>query len=277
MKNRRRMSGQTVFAIFIFFLSIGTARGQFDYDAGKVEAIRWTPDPDQVAGLDQHVIDLDGNWRFSVEPGKSFYKDGNLQEWDDIEVPGEWVMQGYEVVPGNYAGYYRTFEVPVSWKDYRLKLKCETVYSECTIWVNGKEAGSHLGGFTPFEFDVSKLVKTGENSIALKVRSESLADTLSSASFYAVHPLGGITRSIYLVALPEVNLASFHVRTQFDEQFEDADLDIEIAVSNETSKPAKAELKFSLSDAEGKTVLFEGESHYNLMLERTEKKNSQHR
>ncbi len=256
---------------FIILLIICPVRGQFSYDVGKIESIRWSPLPEKVSGLDHHKMDLDGNWAFSTEPGKSFYKDGNLQEWNDIEVPGEWVMQGFDVVPGNYAGYFRTFVVPASWKDYRLKLKCEAVYSECTIWINGKEAGAHLGGFTPFEFDVSKLVKTGENSIALKVRSESLADTLSSASFYAVHPLGGITRSIYLVALPEVNLASFHVKTQFDDQFEDADLDIEIVVSNESSKPAKTELKFSLSDAEGNAVLFEGESHYNLTLARTEK------
>lgn len=261
-----------VLVAFLFLLSVFSAKGQFIYDTSKVETIRWSPNPEQVTGLDHHVIDLNGSWKFSTEPEKDFFKKETIKAWNHIEVPGEWVMQGYDVDTGNYAAYFKTFEVSPSWKAYRLKLKCEAIYSECTIWVNGKKAGSHLGGFTPFEFDVTKWVKPGENNIALKVRSESLADTLSSASRYAVHPLGGITRSIYLMALPEVNLASFHVNTQFDDNFEDADLNIEITLANESSKLKKAGLRFSLTDLKGNLVLLGGDDHYHLELAKSEKK-----
>ena len=54
------------------------------------------------------------------------------------------------------------------------------MYSEATVWINGKEAGRHLGGFTPFELDVTDLVKPGEeNLIALAVKNGSLADRLA--------------------------------------------------------------------------------------------------
>jgi hypothetical protein len=245
--------------LVLILLCISAAHGQYKYDKRQLENIRWTPVPEKVAGLDLHVLSLDGSWNFSVAPEQGFYKKKEIQDWSTIAVPGEWVMQGYQVEAGEYAGYFRTFEVPKSWKGYRIKLKCKAVYSDCNIWINGKETGSHMGGFTPFEFDVTDFIRTGKNTIALEVRSESLADTLSSGSKYAVHPLGGITRSISLLALPAVNLASYHVNTQFDEKYEDADLNVEITLANQSSKTQQVNLQFELKDSKGKAVAVQGE------------------
>ncbi|MCP4312054.1 MAG: glycoside hydrolase family 2 [Bacteroidetes bacterium] len=259
----------SISSIVLILLCISSAQSQYQYDRSRIENIRWTPIPEKVAGLDRHILSLDGNWDFSAEPEQGFYKKRQIQNWPTIEVPGEWVMQGQSVKADSYAGYFRGFEVPESWKGYRIILKCEAVYSECNIWINGKETGSHLGGFTPFEFDVTESIRPGKNTIALEVRSESLADTLSSASKYAVHPLGGITRSISILALPAVNLASYHVNTQFDEKFEDADLNVEITLANQSSKTQEVNLQFELKDSKGKAVVFQGEDTHQLKLGRS--------
>ena len=149
--------------------------------------------------VEKQKIPLGGSWQFNPSPEKEFWKQGNVTNWKSIEVPGEWVMQGFEVEKGKAAGYFRTFSVPSSWNGQRIKLRCNGIYSDSHIYINGKEAGAHLGGFTAFELDVTELVQTGkENRIAVSVRSESLADSTSSGSQYAVHPLGGITRDMYL-------------------------------------------------------------------------------
>ena len=257
--------------IIIIAFNLSSVHGQFNYDSSKAETIRWTPIPEKIFGLGAHILELNGDWKFSIKPEQDFFKKENAQEWDDIEVPGEWVMQGFDVGKGEYAGYFKTFNVSPAWNNYSIKLKCEAIYSECSIWVNGKKVGSHLGGFTPFELDVTNLLTKGKNNIAIAVRSESLADTLSNASKYAVHPLGGITRPVYLMALPKVNLASFHVNTRFDENFEDADLNVEITVANESSKEKEARLKFTLKDSKGKVVSFEGVKNHKIVLAKAEK------
>ena len=220
-----------------------------------MEAIvpRLSPLPDAIEG---QKISLNGEWYFHSSPGNGFNGDGNVNHWKTIQVPGEWVMQGFEVEKGEAAGYVREFTLPASWKGQRVKLRCNAVYSDCKVFVNGKKAGSHLGGFTAFELDVTHLVTYGgTNRIALSVVSESIADATSNASFYAVHPLGGITRDIYLFALPEVNLSMFHVATSFDSTYTDAILKTEVTVANESSKQTDGlTVCFTLKDADGKTV-----------------------
>ncbi len=258
--------------LMIFLVFAVSIQAQLTFDHQKLETIRWSPIPEKVKGIDGVQLDLNGIWNFNPSPADSFWKNIGSTNWENIEVPGEWVMQGFEVDAGQYAGYYREFQLPESWKKARIKLKCEAVYSECTIWMNGKEVGGHLGGFTPFELDVTDAVKKGNNTIALAVRSESVADSLSSGSKYAVHPLGGISRPIYLMALPEVNVASLHVQTTFDETYEDALLQTQVLLSNESNRSKDAVLKFELTDLSGNHVAFEGDKQLAVSLEAGTKK-----
>lgn len=214
---------------------------------------RLSPVPSNVK---EQKVPLSGNWQFDTSPGESFWMKGNTAAPKIIEVPGEWVMQGYEVEKGKAAGYFRLFTVPSSWKGERVKLRCNGIYSDSRIYINGKEAGSHAGGFTPFELDVTDLVVCGkENRMAVSVVSESLADSTASGSQYAVHPLGGITRDLYLFALPDVNLSLFHASTLFDSTYTDATLKAEIEVANESQAQADGlTLQFVLKDAAGKEI-----------------------
>lgn len=222
---------------------------------------RLSPRPSAVAGTQTLDVELEGTWQFNPQPATNYWLDGDLDSvesrgWVPIQVPGQWVMQGLHVEANAAAGYRRTFAVPGDWARKRVKLRCDGVYSDATVWINGKMAGHHEGGFTPFEFDVTELVNTvGDNRIDLTVVNESLADTLASGTKYACHPLGGISRKIRLFALPAVNVAALYVTTVFDGEFRDATLGVTLCSVNEgqtTREQVRAVIH--LVDPEGRVV-----------------------
>ena len=211
--------------------------------------------PQEVAGVAQTTQDLGGTWLFSESPPTGFPSSGpfDARSWRKIAVPGEWAMQGFEVKPGTPACYVRSFGIPDDWSGRRVKLRCDAVYSDAVVWVNGTEVGRHSGGFTPFEFDLTDLVKSGSdaNTLAISVLNESVADKLASASQYACHQLGGIPRGIRLMVLPETHLTDLRVITKFDAAYQDAMLELDTVVEG-----GPAELLVSLkSDKSDKSDL----------------------
>lgn len=108
----------------------------------------------------QRDIMLDGQWKLTVG-GQSY----------QVSVPHTYnIMKGLE----DYAGevcYERTLDVPSSLKGQQLRLTFEAVYHDATVYVNGEQAGEHIGkGYTPFNVDITRLVKFGqENRIVVRV------------------------------------------------------------------------------------------------------------
>ncbi len=196
--------------------------------------------PSQVADVYKPVLSLNGTWLFNEKPSADFYKNtGNKENWKSIVVPGEWAMQGFKVDSAAFGAYQTTFILPEDWKNNQIKLRFDGVSSESVVYLNGEEVGSHMGGMTAFELDVTKYLKQGENFLALKVRSESLADMLGSLTQYAAHQIGGITRKVTLMALPKVHLSDLHVVTDFDSRYENAELKLFATVHNSSDKVQK--------------------------------------
>lgn len=213
---------------------------------------RLSPLPTQKT---EYIKSLNGEWWFTPAPPSNYFTNPNTSISKPIEVPGEWVMQGFNVEKGKQAAYYRTFEVPASWKNNKVRLRCNAIYSDAVVYINGNEVGKHQGGFTAFEIDITPFVQWGkENKITIGVTNETLADHLASGSRYALHPLGGINRDISLVMLPETSLSMFHVSTSFDKDYVDAVLKAEVEIENESDKAQKAKLVFNLIDAKGNKI-----------------------
>ncbi|WP_183578329.1 glycoside hydrolase family 2 TIM barrel-domain containing protein [Mucilaginibacter sp. X5P1] len=246
---------KTFFKIFTGLLFLGCAAH------AQIQKITYTTAGNQVLKLNRvspagssqpNKLSLNGTWLFSENINSSPCA-------KNIQVPGEWVMQGFTVDKEAYAGYQKNFTLPENWKDKRLKLRFDAVYSESEIWLNGKKVAGHLGGFTPFEVDVTNFVKwSGDNQLLVKVKSGSKADSLASASQYAVHELGGISRKVYLMAIAPVNFAYADIKTNFDKNYENAVLNTDVIIANEQdTKAGNLSLKAELFKADGITKVGE--------------------
>lgn len=175
--------------------------------------VRHTPKGDYVSGIATPQLSLNGTWQFHPSPETDFEKKIVITKeegWNDIEVPSEWYMQSYTVEKGQWAGYYKTLHIPEDWKDKRVIIRFGAVNSECKLFINGSFAGSHIGTMNQFEFEITPFLNYNQDRLAIYVRSESLADEIGRISHYARHQVGGILRSVTLMALPQVHISEFH-------------------------------------------------------------------
>ncbi len=220
--------------------------------------VRYIALPAEVAGIEAPVLSLDGSWSFHPAPPKGFERltERSARGWSPIEVPGDWTTQGQAVKPWTPAGYLKTVTIPADWKGARIILRSDGAQSLATFWVNGKLAGTHEGGFTAFEFDVTEICRPGAaNTIAAAVQNESTADILASGTQYASYQFGGLTRKVGLIAVPKLHIADVDVTTDIGEDGRSAAFRIDVSLANAgTAAADAAAIELALSGPGGQTV-----------------------
>ena len=196
---------------------------------GKREG--WIKGRPRYVAPPKDTVSLNGQWTFCADGPAG-------ADWKLIEVPGEWVMQGFNVKTNCAAGYRRTFSAPAGFAGQRVILRFDGVYSEASVTLNDQEIGRHLGGFTPFEFDVTDTLRAGDNLLALAVKNESIADKMSAGTWYAGHPLGGIPRKVTLFAVPALHIAGLEVTATPNETLTKGAAHIAFQIVNAGKVPA---------------------------------------
>ena len=165
-------------------------------------------------------VNLNGNWRFTfdAQQGQVAEQDGNSLAFNDtIQVPFPWgsALSGVED-QGDVAWYGRTITVPSSWKDKRVFLIVGASDWETTAWCGTHQLGTHQGGYTPFEFELTDDITFGaEQQILLKVD-----DTSSDAHLYGKQGYGnarGIWQTVYLEARGKNYIKSIHFTPDIDQ------------------------------------------------------------
>lgn len=187
------------------------------------------PNPTFVAGIDQPILCLDGNWLFNPNPETGFEKQKqafSIAGWVNMKVPSEWYMEGYKVEKGKEAGYQYSFALPADWKGKQVVLRFGAVNSACRLFLNNQFVGEHIGAMLPFEFDITRYLKAGENILSLYVASESVADQVGRISHYAKHQVGGILRHVHLMALPAGYISDFYCDARLDESLQQGTLQV---------------------------------------------------
>lgn len=197
-----------------------------------------TPTPIFVKGIRQPAISLNGNWAFTrnVDDISNGVKNPDLT-WQPICVPSEWYMESYQIEPGKWAGYYKKFELPTGWKNQKTLIRFGAVESECRIFLNGKYVGEHTGSMTQFEKDLTPFLLSGKNRLVVYIRSESLASGISKISHYAKHQVGGILRSVELIAVPQTHIDDLYCEAQLSDDLKQGILNTHLSISGKQKNP----------------------------------------
>ncbi|WP_366182548.1 glycoside hydrolase family 2 TIM barrel-domain containing protein [Flavobacterium ovatum] len=151
-------------------------------------------------------LSLNGKWDFlaSNEVPEKDVLVADYSTWDKLLVPGNWdVQKRYSDYVGK--GYYhRTFNIIENWKNKQIRIKFDAVYETSKVWINGTLVGKHQGGYTPFEYNISDLIKIGlSNSVVV------MADnTYKQGAWW---PWGGISRDVVLEANEDLRLVYQHI------------------------------------------------------------------
>lgn len=188
-------------------------------------------------------MSLNGVWKLNyventdARPGEqNFWGDkADVSEWDDIEVPSCLEMKGYgkpyyinveypfvnnppyinmeDGLPEPVASYRRTFTLPEGWDKMRTFLHFDGIYSAAYVWVNGKYVGYTQGANNDAEFDLTKVVRTGENNISVQVFRWSDGSYLEGQDMWH---MSGIHRDVYLFATPKVHVVDHYITSTLD-------------------------------------------------------------
>ena len=179
----------------------------------------------QVANvLARQTFSLNGQWNYIIDVQEEgyydyrmnptqwgFFRNAKPQKPEDLieydfdkaptmQIPGDWNTQDARLF--FYEGtvwFKRTFDYHPT-NNRRTLLYFGAVNYDAHVYVNGRKAGHHIGGFTPFNFDVTELLKDGENTVIVKVDNKRHAEDVPTQIFDWWN-YGGITRDVLLVSV----------------------------------------------------------------------------
>lgn len=220
---------------------------------------------------------LDGKWKFSWSPTpdqrpKDFYKqDYNTSNWKELQVPSNWELNGYGVPiytnitypfdrnppfinhSDNPVGSYkRDFVVPENWDKRHVFLHFEAGTAAMYIWVNGEKVGYTENTKSPAEFDITKYLKAGNNTLAVEVYRWSDGSYLEDQDMWR---LSGIDRSVYLYSTNDIRIADFFARPDLDANYKNGSLNVDITLKNLTANAVNNQsIEAKLVDASGKNI-----------------------
>ena len=192
---------------------------------------------------------LDGDWRYLVDRYEMFYYNFWREPYDSIDgppgrdaaflderpkdksdrleygfdeaaslaVPGDWNSQDPRL--HYYEGsvmYRRRFDDPRTARGDRLLLYFGAANYRADVYVNGQKVGTHFGGFTPFNFDITDYVKATDNSLVVRVdnQRDPAAVPTDVTDWWNY---GGLTRSVQLLAVPPTYIGDYMLQLQPDD------------------------------------------------------------
>ncbi|HYJ46443.1 MAG TPA: glycoside hydrolase family 2 TIM barrel-domain containing protein [Pyrinomonadaceae bacterium] len=199
----------------------------------SVRAQQPSPLITNIAG--RHTLSLDGRWQIIIDPYETGYYDyrwqprndgyfknqkpqspGDLVEYDfdsseQLNVPGDWNSQDDRLL--FYEGtvwYKKSFDYQK--KDgTRLFVHFGAANYVADVYLNGQKLGRHEGGFTPFNFEVTRLVREKDNFLVVKVDNKRRRDAVPTLNTDWWN-YGGLTRAVSLIEVPDTFIQDYFLQ-----------------------------------------------------------------
>lgn len=261
---------QSLFFCVLFFLALGKLDAQVQNDWENPEVIDLNKEKPHASILlndkanNPNIVSLNGIWKFNWSPDPQsrpidFYKlEYSTENWNNILVPGNWEMQGYDTPiysnipyhfqkdqprvmsepPENFTfyksrnpigSYVTTFDVKEDWKDKQIFINFGGISSAMYIWINGKKVGYSQNSFMPAEFDITNYIKTSENKLAVEVYRLSDGSYLEDQDMWR---LSGIFRDVDVIVRSKYYIKDFSVLAIPNETFSDASVNVKLSLEN---------------------------------------------
>ncbi|WP_051411557.1 glycoside hydrolase family 2 TIM barrel-domain containing protein [Ruminococcus flavefaciens] len=187
---------------------------------------------------------------------KPDYHPSSAQGWKTVQLPKSWTRQGFDFsiytnvgqpwqskydsyvpapqAPTNYnpVGLYRkkfTVDSAMRKSGRRVYIEFDGVESAYYVYVNGTAVGYSEDTFSPHRFDITDLLTDGENTLAVEVHK------FCDGTWFEDQDMiydGGIFRDVFLVSAPDVQIRDYTVRTDLDDSFTNAELEIAMDIAN---------------------------------------------
>jgi len=243
-------------------------------DPQKTSENRLPPRSYYIPMGDCQVIDLCGNWDFSFYENERDYPDLN-KKWDTVPVPSCWQTLGYEdpnytninypfpcdepyVPDDNPCGVYRRI-FNIEEKEGKFYFFFEGVSSCAFLYINGRYAGFTQGSHMHAEFDITDLVKKGENSVTVKVLKWCCGSYLEDQDQFRMN---GIFRPLYIIRRPEGHLFDVFVSTDTEHINVEADAAAHLRIFDKDSCILDRDIEGSYSFKVPSPVLWNAEKPY---------------
>lgn len=221
---------------------------------------------------------LNGTWKFYYVDS---YKDlpANITDpatqtsnWGDIQVPGNWEVQGHGVAiytnhgyefkarnpqppqlpEANPVGVYRRdFEIPANWDGRDIYLHIAGAKSGLYVYINGKEVGYSEDSKNPAEFLINPYLQPGKNVLTLKIFRWSTGTYLECQDFWRI---SGIERDVFLWSQPKIAINDYRIVSTLDDNYKEGIFNLAMDVKNHSDKVKNIEVSYELVNATGKTV-----------------------
>ncbi|MFS2020035.1 glycoside hydrolase family 2 TIM barrel-domain containing protein, partial [Massilia sp. CT11-108] len=226
----------------------------------------------------QYFLSLDGTWKFAYSKTpetrpKDFYKlSYDVSKWGQIQVPGMLQTQGYGKpiftnirypFPANepfiphdlneVGSYRREFDVPAAWNGRDVFLQIGAAGAAYYVWVNGQKVGYSEDSKLPSEFDLTRYVRPGRNTIAIELYRWADGSYLEDQDFWRVN---GIERSVYVYAEPKTRLRDYRVTAGLDKaNYRDGRFEL---VAEMAGAPARVDVEARVLDGTREVLRVKG-------------------